>query len=67
MYNYLIIIGGIIASIFYSFLQGKKSVEINENKKIANDVKEINKIKKDVSNLSDDELDKLMQKYTRND
>lgn len=49
----------------YGRSSGKKSIEQAENEKTVKQVKQKNKIAQDVHNLSDLELDKLQQKFTR--
>lgn len=56
----------LIAVIWYSFKRGKDSVKENENEEVAKSVRRHNKIKQDVSLMSDDDLDAELQKWKRN-
>lgn len=65
LYGALLAVIGFIASILFANLQGRKAKENEENKKVVQNVEEINKKKFDVSKLSDSELDKRLQKFKR--
>ena len=69
MITYLKSVAGYIIAgtllVIYAFKRGKDSVENNENKEVAKNVQELNKIKQDVSRLSDDDLDKRVSPWKR--
>jgi hypothetical protein len=60
-----LILGAIIVALAYGFVKGKKSIEILENEQAAKQVQEKNKYVDDARKLTDDERDKLVQKYTK--
>jgi hypothetical protein len=55
----------LIAVIWYSFKRGQDSIKEKENESIVDGVKKKNKIARDVSTMSDDELDIELQKWKR--
>jgi len=55
----------LIAVIWYSFKRGQDSIKEKENESIVDGVKKKNKIARDVSAMSDDELDVELQKWKR--
>ena len=60
-----LILGAILAALAYGFVKGKKSIEILENEEAAKQVQEKNKYVDDARKLTDDQRDKLVQKYTK--
>lgn len=61
----LAILSAVLAALAYGFVKGKKSIEILENEEAAKQVQEKNKYVDDARKLTDDERDKLVQKYTK--
>lgn len=61
----LAILSAILAALAYGFLKGKKSIEILENEEATKQVQEKNKYVDDARKLTDDQRDKLVQKYTK--
>lgn len=60
-----LILGAILAALAYGFVKGKKSIELLENEEAAKQVQEKNKYVDDARKLTDDQRDKLVQKYTK--
>jgi hypothetical protein len=61
----LTVFSAILAALAYGFVKGKKSIEILENEEAAKQVQEKNKYVDDARKLTDDQRDKLVQKYTK--
>jgi len=61
----LTVFSAILAALAYGFVKGKKSIEILENEEAAKQVQEKNKYVDDANKLTDTELDKRVQKYTK--
>jgi len=61
----LTVFSAILAALAYGFVKGKKSIEILENEEAAKRVQEKNKYVDETNKLTDDELDKRVQKYTK--
>ena len=61
----LAILSAILAALAYGFVKGKKSIELLENEEAAKQVQEKNKYVDDARKLTDDQRDKLVQKYTK--
>ena len=60
-----LILGAIFVAFTYGLCKGKKSIEILENEEAAKQVQEKNKYVDDARKLTDDQRDKLVQKYTK--
>lgn len=63
--NILTILGAIVGIFFYGFLKGKKSTQEKENDIILKQVEKRNETIDKVNHLSDDELEPLVQKFTK--
>ena len=60
-----VILSAIFIGLVYGFLKGKESIKILENEEATKQIQEKNKYVDDARKLTDDELDKRVQKYTK--